>query len=297
MMSTDDDENEKSPEAVARPDGPVADEEADAGTPAAAPTDQTPHQTSPAAIVEATKAWSQVAKSFMFVEVASLVLMFSCIGAWGPGRSHELAYALSVSVISLAACLAIQTGEFLRPGLLEKVERPVSLSLFVWWVVGTGVITFRAPFPVVGNGYFSSWAGLGFTGHWALNIDIEKFNQLDKGRKILFGFILLSAVLMFACIPFLISGAFIGQSAWGLSAGVISLVVGVTLFKLHDDVDARVSKILAVVLFAMWAVVAGVCTFDGPFRLAGNGYFASWGGFLLSTFYLQHIMGREDEII
>lgn len=285
MMSSD--ENEQSSGAVVREDGPVADEE---GAP-------TQNQTSPADIVEATKAWSQVAKSFMFVEVSSLVLMFSCIGAWGPGRSSELAYALSVSVISLAACLAIQTGEFLRPGLLERVEKPVSLSLFVWWVVGTGVITFRAPFPVVGNGYFSSWAGLIFTSHWALSIDTERFNQLDKGRKILFGFIVASAVEMFACMPFLISGVFVGQSAWGLTAGFISLVVCVALFKLHDELDARMAKVTAVVLFTIWAVVAGVCTFDGPFRLAGNGYFASWGGFCLSTFYLQHIVAREDEIL
>lgn len=257
----------------------------------------TPNQTSPAEIIAATKAWSQVAKSFMFVEVSSLVLMFSCIGVWGPGHSSELAYALSVSVISLAACLAIQTGEFLKPGLLERVEKPVSLGLFVWWVVGTGVITFRAPFPVVGNGYFSSWAGLIFTSHWALSIDTTKFNELETGRKLLFGFIVASAVEMFACIPFLINNVYVGQSAWGLSAGVISLVICAALFKLHDDVDAKLAKITAVVLFSIWAVVAGVCTFDGPFRLAGNGYFASWGGFLLSTFYLQHIVAREDEIL
>lgn len=255
------------------------------------------NQSSPAEIVEATKAWSQVAKSFMFVEVSSLVLMFSCIGAWGPGRSSELAYALSVSVISLAVCLIIQTGEFVKPGLLERVEKPVSLALFVWWVVGTGVITFRAPFTVVGNGYFSSWAGLFFTSHWALSIDTTKFQDLDKARKILFSFLIASAVEMFACIPFLVGNVFVAQSAWGLSAGLISLVVGGALFKLHDDIDAAVAKVTAVVLFTIWAVVAGVCTFDGPFRLAGNGYFASWGGFLLSTFYLQHIVGREDEML
>jgi len=255
------------------------------------------HQTSPTEIVEATKAWSQVAKSFMFVEVASLVMMFSCIGAWGPGRSSELAYSLSVSVVSLAACLIIQTGEFVKPGLLERVEKPVSLALFVWWVVGTGVTTFRAPFTVVGNGYFSSWAGLVFTSHWALSIDTAKFQELDKARKILFGLIIASAVEAFACIPFLVGNVYVGQSAWGLSAGLISFAIGGALFKLHDDVDAGVAKVTAVVLFTIWAVVAGVCTFDGPFRLAGNGYFGAWGGFLLSTFYFQHIFGREDEML
>lgn len=253
-------------------------------------------QTSPAEIIEASKAWSAVAKSFIYVEVASLVLMFACIGIWTKGYP-ELAYALSVSVISLAACLIIQTGEFLRPGLLEKVEKPVSLFLFVWWTVGTGVITFRAPFIGVGNGYFSAWAGLIFTTHWALNIDTSKFTELDKGRKILVGFMVAAAVEMFACIPFIRVSLFLGQSAWGLTAGIITLIICGALFKLYDDVNAQLVKITAIFMFVIWATVAGVCTFDGPFLQAGNGYFASWGGFLASTFFLQHIITREDEIV
>mmetsp|Transcript_52073 Transcript_52073/g.110668 ORF Transcript_52073/g.110668 Transcript_52073/m.110668 type:complete len:273 (+) Transcript_52073:99-917(+) len=253
-------------------------------------------QTSPAEIIEATKAWSQVAKSFMYVEVSSLVLMFSCIGVWIEGYP-ELAYALSVSVISLAACLIIQTGEFFRPGLLERVEKPVSLFLFVWWAVGTGFITFKGPFIGVGNGFFSAWAGLIFTTHWALNIDTSKFTDLDKGRKIIAGLGTAGAVLLFACIPFIRSKFYLGQSAWGLSAGLITVIISAVLFKAFDDVHAQVAKIAAVFMFVVWATVAGVCTFDGPFLQAGNGYFASWGGFLLSTFFLQLIMTREDEIV
>mmetsp|Transcript_11289 Transcript_11289/g.20303 ORF Transcript_11289/g.20303 Transcript_11289/m.20303 type:complete len:274 (+) Transcript_11289:166-987(+) len=253
-------------------------------------------QTSPAEIVEATKAWSAVAKSFMYVEVSSLVLMFACIGIWTKGYP-ELAYALSVSVISLAACLIIQTGEFMRPGMLERVEKPVSLFLLVWWVVGTGVITFRAPFTGVGNGYFSAWAGLIFTTHWALNIDTARFTDLEKGRKILAGMFTAAAVLLFACIPFLRYKVFVGQSAWGLSAGLITMIICGVFFKAFDDLPAQLVKVTAIVLFVIWATVAGVCTFDGPFLQAGNGYFACWGGFLLSTFFLQFVITREDEIV
>ena len=101
------------------------------------PTVTASPQTSPSEIIEGAKAWSAVARAFLYVEVASLVLMFACVGVWVDGFPY-LAYALSVSVISLAACLIIQTGEFVKPGLLEKVEKPVSLFLFVWWAVGTG---------------------------------------------------------------------------------------------------------------------------------------------------------------
>lgn len=251
-------------------------------------------QTSPAEIMEGAKAWSAVAKSFLYVEVSSLVLMFACIGIWVNNYSY-LAYALSVSVVSLAACLIIQTGEFVKPGLLEKVEKPVSLFLFFWWAVGCGVITFKAPFLAASNGYFSAWAGLFFTAHWALNIDTSKFTELDKGRKTLFVLFTASLVVLFACIPFLSS--YTGQSAWGLSAGIISMVMCGVLFKMYDDLNGQILKVSAIVLFIIWASVAGVCTFDGPFFDAGNGYFGCWGGFLTSTYFLNYIVTREDEIV
>lgn len=254
------------------------------------------HQTSPAEIVEATKEWSQVAKSFMYVEVSSLVLMFACIGDWQKGSSLY-AYAISVAVISLAACLAIQTGEFTKPGLLEKVEKPVSLFLFVWWAIGTGVITFKGPFDRVGNGYFSAWFGLLFTTHWALHIDTSQFTDLEKGRKILFVLMVCAAVTMFACIPYLVNSWYVGQSAWGVTAGIITLVACGVLFKAYDDMHAQVTKITAILMFVIWATVAGVCTFDGPFLQAGNGYFGTWGAFFASTFFLQFIVTREDEIV
>lgn len=258
------------------------------------PAETTTTQTSPAEIIEGAKAWSQVAKSFLYVEVASLVLMFACIGVWVKGYP-ELAYALSVSVISLVICLAIQTAEYIQPGLLEKVEKPASLFLFFWWVIGTGVITFQAPFLVAGNGYFSAWAGLIFTAHWALNIDTSKFTELDTGRKTLVLFGAAAAVEMFACIPFLSS--YTGQAAWGLSAGLITLIVCVVLFKTFEDMNGQMLKVSAVIMFIIWAAVAGICTFDGPFLEAGNGYFASWGGFATSTFFLNYVISREDEIV
>lgn len=254
-------------------------------------------QTSPTEIVEATKAWSQIAKSFMYVEVSSLVLMFACIGVWKSSSGSLLSYALSVSVISLAACLIIQTGEFVKPGLLEKVEKPVSLFLLLWWTIGTGVITFKGPFLLVSNGYFSAWAALLFTTHWALNIDTSKFTELEYGRKILVSFMVAAAVEMFACIPFIANDFFLGQAAWGLTAGLITLLICGAIIKLYDDMNAQVLKINAILMFVIWATVAGVCTFDGPFLSAGNGYFASWGGFVASTFFLQHVMAREDEIV
>ena len=118
-------------------------------------------QTSPSEIIAGTRTWAKVAMAFSYVEVASLVLMFSTLGVWN-GSDPYVAYSLSVSVISLALCLIIQTGEFFQPGFLSRTENGVSMFLFVWWCVGTGVITFKAPFTVTSNGYFSAWAGVIF---------------------------------------------------------------------------------------------------------------------------------------
>ena len=120
-------------------------------------------------------------------------------------------------------------------------------------------------------GYFSAWAGLAFTTHWALNIDVSKFTELDKVRKAIFCMGLAGAVTFFACIPPIIAKNFVGQSAWGLSAGLITVIVCAVLFKVFDEVSNQLLKVTTIIMFIMWATVSGVCTFDGPFLSAGNG--------------------------
>jgi hypothetical protein len=224
-------------------------------------------QTTPVEVVVNVKAWASIAKSFLYVEVSSLVLMFACIGSWY--ESAYVSYALSVAVVSLVACLIMQTGEFVKPGfLLDKFEKPVSLVLFFWWAIGTCIITFKAPFVVASNGYFAAWLGLFSTTHWALYIDTAQFTELDTGRKTLAVFGAAAAVEMFACIPYF--RMFPGQSGWGFTAGLITVFLCAGLFKTFDDVSPQALKVTAIGLFAVWAIVAGICTFDAPFLAAGK---------------------------
>jgi hypothetical protein len=224
-------------------------------------------QTSPAEIVVNLKVWTQIAKSFLYVEVSSLVLMFACIGIWS--KSSYVYYALSVAVVSLLACFIMQTGEYVKPGFfLSKFEKPVSLFLFFWWALGTGIITFKGPFLTASNGYFAAWIGLFSTAHWALHIDTAQFTELDTGRKTLLVFGTAAAVEMLACITYFRN--YPGQSAWGFTAGLITVIVCAVLSKIYDDVNAQVLKVTAILLFATWAVVAGICTFDAPFLAAGK---------------------------
>jgi hypothetical protein len=218
-------------------------------------------------VVVHVKAWTQIAKSFLYVEVSSLVLMFACIGSWY--ESSYVSYALSVAVVSLVACLMMQTGEFVKPGfLLNKFEKPVSLFLFFWWAIGTCIITFKAPFVIASNGYFAAWLGLLSTTHWALHIDTAQFTELDTGRKTLAVFGTAAAVEMFACISFF--RIYPGQSGWGFAAGLITVFLCAALFKTFDDVSPQALKVTAIGLFATWAIVAGICTFDAPFLAAGK---------------------------
>jgi hypothetical protein len=233
--------------------------------------------TNPADVVAGTKAWAQVAKGFAYVEISSLVLMFACIGMWDKNYWYysELCYALSVSVISLAACLIIQTGEFVKPGLLEKIEKPVSLFLFVWWGIGTGVITFRAPFTTTSNGFFAAWAGFLFTTKWALNIDSSQYTELEKGRKHLFLLFACGLLELFSTIHPISIGMNKGEAAWGMTAGILTIIITGVLFKAYDDIAISIMKVTSAFLFCMWATVAGGKTFDQSVRFKPN-IFASY---------------------
>jgi hypothetical protein len=123
-----------------------------------------PPQSSTGELAEGISRWIEAASSFFYVEIASVVLLFSCIANWFPWVYMK--YALSVACVSLGICLILQTAEFLVPGFLERVvikqredgrgghtiEKICSVFLLIWWLIGTGIITFRGELLVFGRG-------------------------------------------------------------------------------------------------------------------------------------------------
>ncbi len=117
-----------------------------------------PPQTSTSELAAGISRWIEASSSFFYVELASLVLMFACVADWFPTTWHK--YALSVACVSLIMCLILQTAEFLIPGFLElvvidkrgdgsgghTVQKLCSVFLLVWWIFGTGIITFHGEF-------------------------------------------------------------------------------------------------------------------------------------------------------
>lgn len=232
-------------------------DDAKVDTPPAIDNGGTGGLTTTSEIAAGTKAWFNEAKGFAYVELSSLVLMFACIGEFQKQNNGFLIYATIVSVISLAACLAIQTGEYMTPGFLEQNEKKVSLGLLLWWAVGAWVITFRGPFPITSNGYFAAWGGLIFTFKWALNMDTAQFTELPYDRKLLLLLAICGMLEIFACIKPIIDKTYVGQSAWGMTAGAITFCLCGFLFKGYVKVKFIILKVTAAFLFTMWATVAG----------------------------------------
>jgi len=65
------------------------------------------------------------------------------------------AFALAAGVVSVIITLAL----VFVPALTGQIKL-IAGFLVLWWVAGAGVNTFKGPFQVTGNGFFSSWACL-----------------------------------------------------------------------------------------------------------------------------------------
>jgi len=114
-----------------------------------------PPQSHPDEFAEGFSRWVEASTSFFYVEIFSLVLVFSCWAHWV--QWSFMKYALSVGAVSLGICIILQTMEFMSPGFLKKevvkersdgsgghsIEKIASVLLLLWWSIGTGIITFH----------------------------------------------------------------------------------------------------------------------------------------------------------
>ena len=245
------------------------------------------------------------AADFLYVEVASLVLLFASWNIAGEGYNYG-DYSMSVAVVSFTSCFMLQLLQQQDGGAsLEKelfsvpklgalsTQRVWALFMLVWWGAGAGVLTFKEPFVGTSNGYFAAWAGLICTA----SIASKMFSQIQEGAdkavalagraRLLFALFACSVVLLLASIDHVERA----EGAWGLSCGVVSttLVLGVWWFS--EQVDGKVAQAIALLLFAMWIAAAGVLTFKAPFVFTGNGFFSSWLGLLAALMLAMHEFG------
>jgi len=96
-----------------------------------------------------------------------------------------------------------------------------------------------------------------------------------------------------------------GVQTYALGVGVVSLIVGILLMVLQNKKPEQLMHVLltlpkicavsvelfiAFFLFAWWCVGAGIMTFQGPFTLTSNGYFATWCALAASAMIASSVM-------
>ncbi|KAL7493271.1 hypothetical protein ACHAWT_003887 [Skeletonema menzelii] len=239
-------------------------------------------QTSPAELTEGCFHWMKASHSFLYVQISSLILLFACIALWSP--TPWMKYAVSVASISFGICLILQTMEFLKPGFLQtplvgehSSEKLCSVFLLIWWIFGTGFITLKGPFIYTSNGWFGAWGGLISSCQWCIGLDFVRYDSQSREVKYMMNLVFCSIVTILASISPLRKKTLRFEGA-GLSiaAGSITLIVCAYLIGMYKDIAKNVMKLTAVLLFVLWVITAGVCTYIGPFLITGNGFFAVW---------------------
>jgi hypothetical protein len=112
---------------------------------------------------------------------------------------------------------------------------------------------------------------------WCIGLDFVAYDSQSKEVKHLMNLVFCSIVTVLASIEPLRSKTPRFEGA-GLSiaAGALSLIVCSYLITMYKDLAKDVMRVTAALLFVLWAITAGVCTYFGPFIVTGNGFFACW---------------------
>jgi len=225
-------------------------------------------------------------------------------------------YAVSVGAVGLFfGLLALGLARF-KPSVADKklmTVRAHDVSLLqafavffvLWWGVGTGVGTFKAPFfpgPTetftsrpVGNGYFSLW-----TGFIASLLLLGETMSMREGASSFLnhtgGLFFAAVMLLIATIKYVDPNDGVGFPSAGLQTQTTdhiavfgmasaSATILITLLMMFADVKEAAVQTLVPILVLLWAATAGVLTFreGSPFTTLNNGYLASWLGFFVAT--------------
>jgi len=140
------------------------------------------------------------------------------------------------------------------------------------------------PVHTTSNAYFAIWAAFIIS----LLLLSSSFTRVERafrsmssirdevGVKAMLGLCVSSAIVLFSTIEYVAEG--IGEATFGLIAAIFSTLLAALLYFLHDrqKVGPRVKKLASLFFVGLWCAGAIVLTFNRPFMLTGNGYFATW---------------------
>jgi hypothetical protein len=208
----------------------------------------------------------------------------------------ETAYAVVVGLVAVfLAVIAILLIRFMPGKGTNLMIQFTALFLMVWWCAGAGVLTFRAPFVIPGNGYFASWLAFAASVHLVYKIVPQvaqlmvwvatkaKSNDLD--HRICLVITIGSAVALTASATLCDTrNSCDDQYGWAVAVSAFSCLVCFLFFVLSAFLH-KFTQYFALVLLIAWIPGCGVLTFDLPFAAAGNGYFSAWVCFFGSAYW------------
>jgi len=284
------------------------------------PVESAPMTENPASVDKATPApttrasfWELDHKpgATFVVFLASLVLLIQTSIDCTPTSqcTDYYAWGLSVAVLSLSFSLLLFLlftfrNDVQASGDPKLEHRLLAAFLFILWIPGAGILTFKTPYVLTGNAYFACWLAFIASGYLFFQSFNIKFPFEALGYdllKVCLFLILLASVIELTqasleCPP---HQSCTRKQAWALAVGIMSTVISfVTLLisVIRKGLPTSVLKIVSLLLFMIWIPGAGVLTFSAPFRETGNAYFACWGAFLSSGnfFYLAWFTKADD---
>jgi len=213
---------------------------------------------------------------------------------------NEGGYTIAIPILSLIISLAGILLTIFKAALYTLYGKWLTLILFMWNFTGASFLTFGSPFTTTGNGYFAAWGCVaasamaqGFTG--------DAFQSKVQGLGSLLGLCASATIVVIALLEYL--GGDIVTYCLIVAILTIALVVGIMYYEKNNANSIATwfpkAKFGVLALFALlWLILACLATFNHPFMITGNGYFASWAGAAcawFATFSAWKDMGISTE--
>jgi hypothetical protein len=189
-------------------------------------------------------------------------------------------WAIVCPCLAIVICIIMCVLVFLKAGP-PIMHQLVALFLVIWLGLGCLIATFKEPFVITTNGYFSSWvAFLGAIYYLWCSSEVAKSGALkvnDEIKKLGFPALIFMFFLSIVCLT--ASGIACenqgcsGEEGWAVAFSCITLVLSFVIVLLNaftGFMKPIVHIIVALFFIAFSAAGAGVLTFRGPFKVTSK---------------------------
>ena len=154
-------------------------------------------------------------------------------------------------------------------------------------------MTFKSPFGLASNGFFSLWLGSFFSFFLCCRVH-SGFGSFFKGKALHLFFLFVFSLVNLLQLVFVMEKIYVIP----VICASIGLGFSIFLFILLQVASSALDKILgicAIILMLNWGFGAGWETFENPFLFASNGYFSGWLALGVSVFLAADAYGVSTD--